>query len=264
MGNKSRENYKNEEDKLLIAKIEDKYDFSKTKNKITYTDFLNVQEKSVAVKYLQENRITNYTFYGVREEPDRCLLIFYPDKLTEEQLKKNYNLILSVIRIKLPNELSYEHKDYLSGIMKLGLRREKFGDIIVTDSGADIIVLKEVEKTILYGLQDLTRFKKSTITIVDISEIENMTTEFEEVSIIVTSNRLDNFVSEICRCSRTRASEIIEEGRVYINYNNELKDSKKININDIINVRGYGKYIFDGYERNTKSGRYVLNLRKYI
>lgn len=264
MGNKSRENYKNEEDKLLIAKIEDKYNFSKTKNKITYTDFLNVQEKSVAVKYLQENRINQYVFYGVREEADRSILIFYPDKISIDQLEKNYKSIISVIRILLPDELKYEHKDYLSGIMKLGLRREKFGDIIVTENGADIVVLKEVETTIFYGLQELTRFRKSNISIVEISEIENVTPEFENINIIVTSNRLDNFISEICRCSRTRASEIIEEGRVFINYNNEIKDSKKININDIINVRGYGKYIFDGYERNTKSGRYVLNLRKYI
>ena len=264
MGNKSRENYKDEEENLLIAKIDDKYTFSKTKNKITYTDFLNIQEKSIAIKFLKENRINNYVFYGVREEPDRCLLIFYPDKLSIDQVEKNYNNILSVIRIELPNELKYEHKDFLSGIMKLGIRREKFGDIIVTEDGADIIVLKEIERTILYGLQELTRFRKSQIDIIDISEIKKVNTEFENISIVVTSNRLDNFISEICKCSRTRATEIISEGRVFINYSNEFKDSKKINESDIINVRGYGKYIFDGYERNTKSGRHVVNLRKYI
>ena len=33
-----------EENKLLIAKVVDKFEFSKTKNKITYTDFLNMAE----------------------------------------------------------------------------------------------------------------------------------------------------------------------------------------------------------------------------
>ena len=36
-----------------------------------------------------------------------------------------------------------------------------------------------------------------------------------------------------------------------------------ININDIITIRGKGKFIFDGIEKETRSGRYLLNMRKY-
>lgn len=42
MFEKSREKYKDNENKLLIAKVIDKYEFCKTKNKITYTDFLDI------------------------------------------------------------------------------------------------------------------------------------------------------------------------------------------------------------------------------
>ena len=68
-----------EENKLLIAKVVDKFEFSKTKNKITYTDFLNMAEISVAKKYLKENKINNFVFYGGREEADRNILLFYPE-----------------------------------------------------------------------------------------------------------------------------------------------------------------------------------------
>ena len=81
-------------------------------------------------------------------------------------------------------------------------------------------------------------------------------TEFEEYNIIVTSLRLDNFVAELANCSRTRASEIISEGRVFVNSINEFKDSKKIEINNIITVRGKGKFIFDDILNTTKKGRY--------
>lgn len=263
MGDRS-EKYKSDEEKLLIAKVEDKYDFCKTRNKITYTDFLNMQEITLVKKFLQEQHIKNYIFYGGKDEPDRSILIFYPEKLNEDAAMKNIGKILNVIRIKLPNELSYEHRDYLSGIMKLGIKREKFGDIIVTDTGADIVSLSEVSNNLKLGLEELTRFRKSIITIESIDDLENKESVFEPITIIVTSIRLDNFVSEIARCSRTRATEIIEEGRVFVNYNNELKDSKRINENDIINVRGFGKYIYDGIQKTTRSGRYVLNLRKYV
>ncbi len=259
----SREKYKNSQYKLLVAKIIDKYEFSKTKNKIIYTDFLNISEISVAKNVLKEEQIKNYIIFGGKEETDRSLLIFYPEKFSKEMVEKNFEKIFQVIRIKLPNNIKYEHREFLSGIMKLGIVREKFGDIIVTDFGADIIVLSEISKILSNDLKTLTRFRKSEITIESIRSLSNIETEFENVNIIVSSIRLDNFVAELANCSRNNSEEIINEGRVFINSINEFKTSKKININDIITIRGKGKFIFDGIEKETRSGRYLLNMRKY-
>lgn len=259
----TREKYKNSEHKLLVAKIIDKYEFSKTKNKITYTDFLNVSEISVAKSILKEEKIQNYKIYGGKEETDRCLLIFYPEKFSMEMVEKNYDKIFKVIRIKLPNNIKYEHREFLSGIMKLGIKREKFGDIIVTDFGADIIALSEISEILLNDLKTLTRFRKSEITIESFKDLTINEVEFENLNIIVSSVRLDNFVAELANCSRNMAEEIINQGKVFLNSINEFKSSKKININDIITIRGKGKFIFDGIEKETRSGRYLLNMRKY-
>lgn len=263
MFEKSKEKYKDTEYKMLIAKLIDKYEVCKTKNKITYTDFLHISERSIVEKVLKEERIFNFVFYGGKEEADRSVLIFYPDKINEEMLLKNYEKIFNVIRIKLPNNIEYEHREFLSGIMKLGIKREKFGDIIVTDFGADIIVFSEISKILAEDLKGLTRFRKSEIEIVSINELTYVEPEFEKFNVIVSSLRLDNFVSELANSSRTRASEIINEGKVFLNSINEFKDSKKIEINDIITVRGKGKFIFDGIEKETRSGRLLINMRKY-
>lgn len=252
-----------EENKLLIAKVIDKFEFSKTKNKITYTDFLNMAEISVIKKYLKENKINNFVFYGGREEADRSILIFYPEKISLEMLEKNYEKILEVIRIKLPNGIKYEHREFLSGIMKLGIKREKFGDIVVTNCGADIISISEVSKYLIDGLKELTRFKKSEITIENIKELKKKENEFENINIIVSSIRLDNFVSELSKRSRTNAQEMIKDGKVFINSINEYKYDKKISVNDIITMRGKGKFIFYGIEKETKSGRLLVNIKKY-
>lgn len=263
MFEKAREKYKDGEFKILVAKMIDKYKFCKTKNKITFTDFLNISEIAVIEKILKEEKIDNYIFFGGKENADRNILIFFPEKFSMEMIEKNFDKILNIIRIKLPNNINYEHREILSGIMKLGIKREKFGDIIVYENGADIICLSEVSNYLLNGLSNLTRFKKSIISICNIKELKDSKVEFEHIGIIVSSIRLDNFVCEISNCSRGKAEEIIKQGRIFINSINELKASKKININDIITIRGKGKYIFDGIERNTKSGKYLLNLRKY-
>lgn len=263
MFEKSREKYKNGEYKILVAKIIDKYEFCITKNKITYTDFLNISEVSILKKILREENINNYIFWGGKKEADRQILIFYPERFSLEMVEKNYNKIFKVIRIELPNNIKYEHKEFLSGIMKLGVRREKFGDIIVYNHGADIIVFSEICNILVEDLKLLTRFRKSRIIVVDICELLDIKTEFENINIIVSSLRLDNFVSELAKCSRNQASEVIKVGRVFVNSINEFKDSKKINLNDVITIRGKGKFIFDGVEKETRSNRYLLNIRKY-
>lgn len=263
MFEKAREKYKDSEFKILVAKVIDKYEFCKTRNKITFTDFLNISEISIIEKILKEEKINNYSFFGGKEDADRSILIFYPEKISKEMLEKNYEKILNVIRIELPHNIKYEHREYLSGIMKLGIKREKFGDILVSKNGADIVSLAEVSDYLINGLKDLTRFQKAQINIVNINELKKVETKFENFGIIVSSIRLDNLVAELVNCSRTKAEEIIEMGRVFINSINELKPSKKIVINDTITIRGKGKFIFDGIEKETKSGRFLLNMRKY-
>ena len=264
MSKNDRKQYQSDEERLLIAKVSDKIEFCITKNKIVNTDFLNMAEIGIIKKFLEERKVENYFFFGGKENADRNILIVYPEKITEEMARNNLSNIIKLIRIDLPNELKYEHRDYLSGIMKLGIKREKFGDILVSDKGADIICLKEISEYLKINLQELIRFKKSKIDIFDIDELQNIKTQFEELSIIVSSIRLDNFVSELAKCSRSKAIEIIEQMRVFVNSTVQDKPSRKINEGDIITIRGKGKFIFDGIERQTKSEKFLVNIRKYI
>lgn len=126
------EKYLKQEDKLLISKILDKLEESKRKNTITYTDFLDMYQKNVAEKILKQIQ-SNHIFFGGFNDATRQVIVFYPDKMTEDLVKKAINTYFKIVRIDLPKNLygQYIHKDYLSGIMKLGIKREKFGDIIV-------------------------------------------------------------------------------------------------------------------------------------
>ena len=96
------------EDELLEAKIFDKYRFCNEKNKIVYTDFLDMHNIGIAEKLIKKEALKKYIFFGGSEDyknNDRCVLIFYPEKLTEEMCKANYKNILEVVKITLPNEL---------------------------------------------------------------------------------------------------------------------------------------------------------------
>lgn len=247
---------------LLINKIDDKIKFCNTKNKITHTDFFTEPEIMKIEKYLNSKKIKNYFFFGGYEEANRKILFFYPEKLTLDMAFSNVNKILEIIRISLPNSQKgeFEHRDYLSGIMKFGIVREKFGDIIVYPEGADFIIQKENGVYFKENLSQLIRFRKSTIEILDISEIHENIEQTEEISIIVNSMRIDNFIAEICHCSRNKAEEIIIEEKVMINYEIVTKNSKNVNPNDILVIRGFGRFVVKEISKKTKSNKDVVIL----
>lgn len=224
-----------------------------------------MSEKALAEKFLKENHIKNYIFFGGNGvDSDRNILIFFPEKFSEEMVQKNYEKMLSAIRIELPKDEEYEHRIYLSGIMKLGIKREKIGDILVNKSGADIIVLNEMTDFLLSNLPTLTRFRRSKFTLININNVKCQEKKFENISIIVSSMRLDCFVSELARTSRNKAIELIEAQKVLLNYNFELKFSKKINIGDVLTIRSKGKFIVEDVISKTKANKYIVNVKKYV
>lgn len=258
--------YKIQEDKLIIAQLLDKIEFLKQRNKIENTDFLNLHEQDIVDRLLKKINFKNYYFLGGKEESERKLCVLYPEKITEEMSKKNDNRLLKIIRIKLPNELEdeYEHRIYLGGIIKLGIDRCKIGDIIVNNLGADIIIKEETAKFLSQNLQSLTRFSKAEIELKEINEIKNIKLQKQELNIIVLSLRLDSIVSELAHTSRGKAVQILEQERVFLNFQNETKPSKQVKVGDIITIRGKGKFEFTEISGNTRKGRYVLKINKYI
>ena len=78
------------------------------------------------------------------------------------------------------------------------------------------------------------------------------------------SLRLDNIVSDLAKTSRNKAVQIINQERVFVNGQNETKVSKNLKINDIITIRGKGRFIIKEYAGTTRSGRTVLKIEKYV
>lgn len=255
-----------ENEKLIIAKLDDKIRNCKTKNKIVNTEFLNLYQKQIIQKRLNELKMKNYIFNGGFIEAESKILILYPEKLEQEIIERNLDNIINAIKIELPNELNgkYKHGDYLSTLMRLGLVRERIGDIIVYEDGAYIIVLKENAEYIKNSLREFTKFKKAKIEIIKLENINSKVPEMQELDIHTNSMRLDSIVSEIAKCSRSKAEEFIKNERVSINCKYEYKSSKQVNVGDVIIVRGSGKYIINGVRENPKTQRLIINLKKYI
>lgn len=258
----------NDEDRILVSRLFDKIEFCNKRNSIEHTEFLDMRQRQLLEKILFDIKYSNYVAYGGYKTAERTILIFYPSKLEDvfAENRFDFNTIFSVINILLPNELKgmYSHRTYLSGIIKTGIRREKVGDILSNKNGANIIVLKDSIEYVLDGLKTLTRFGKS-----ELRELKLQDLEIEEPKTIVTnaiipSMRIDSLVSEMSKTSRAKAAEIIKEERVFINHELVVKSSKEAKENDIVTIRGKGKFKVGAIINSTKKGNLVVQIEKYI
>ena len=253
------------EENLCLAQVSDKIENSKKKNRIENTDFLDMYQLSLVRSYIKKNNINNYILYGGYEEAERKILVAYPENEDKELLKKKCNELVKIVRVELPEEEKgkYSHRNYLGGIIKLGFKREKVGDIVVSPIGADIIVVKDFAEILKKELPSLTRFQNSKISVVPINELRKQEIKVEDVKIIVPSLRLDTVVSDLARTSRNKAVQIIKQERVFVNGQNETKVSKQLKIEDIITIRGKGRFILKEIIGTTRSGRQVVKVERF-
>ena len=130
--------------------------------------------------------------------------------------------------------------------------------------GADIITVEDFAEILKQQLPSLTRFENSQISIEEIQNLRKREVKVEQVKIIVPSLRLDNFVSDLARTSRSKANQIIQQERVFINGQNVTKASKQIKLQDVITIRGKGRFVIKQFSGTTRSGRMVIEIEKYI
>ena len=263
--------YSKEEDKILVAKLLDKVQFVSQKNQIQTTDFLDGYEQKIAQKVLQQVKYRTAIFYGGYEEAERKMIYFFPEKLMdliEEELQNNKMIQkeMKAITIQLPNDLKgqYQHRDYLSGLMKLGIKREKIGDILVRENGADILVQEDILNYLLNNLPELTRFQKAEIFVKEISKLEIVPVKLEKMTILVPQLRLDVVISELLHASRTKADEVISQERVLVNYETKTKNATMLQARDLLTIRGKGKFKIGEVISQTTKGKLRVEVEKYV
>ena len=125
------------------------------------------------------------------------------------------------------------------------------------------MILKDIEKFLYTNILTLKRFQNSKVEIVSLENISNKIQNMQEAKIIVSSLRLDNIVSEICKTSRSKANNIISSERVFVNSECIVKNTKMIKENDKITIRGKGKFFINQVLDQTKKGRIPIIINFY-
>ena len=146
--------------------------------------------------------------------------------------------------------------------MNLGIAREKLGDILIKDNKAYLFVKREIADYIAEELQQVCH----TIVHCVLEEPSAMAVEPElkEFEKIVASNRLDSVITAMSGKSRSQSVVLIQSGKIFINGAECLHNTYLCKQNDVISIRGTGKFIFDGEIGTTKKSKMKIHFRQYV
>ena len=86
----------------------------------------------------------------------------------------------------------------------------------------------------------------------------------KEISGTVSSLRLDSLLSLAFSSSRSKLVAYIENGKVFVNGKLVTSNGYQIKENDIISVRGLGRFQFKEMLSQTKKGRFYVKIHLYI
>lgn len=125
-------------------------------------------------------------------------------------------------------------------INQLGIERKLFGDILVDEERAQIMINQQFLLLFQDGLKKIGRIPVSLEERPFTEKIDKLE-QYRELDLSVSSFRLDVLLSNVLKLSRNQANQLIEKKLVQVNYHVVDKSDYTVQVGDLISVRKFGR-----------------------
>lgn len=245
-------------DDELKARISDCCDICERQNKPKFLGFFDEHRATVVKAYAQSKGISCHLFGG-HDNAERVMAGFFPFELYDDDYSDLFPITALTFSFRKCDSLS--HRDFLGSILALGIRKDKIGDILVgegkcvafADSSIADYIVNQIDKVgrvgvkITYGFDELPQSRG-----------------FAEISSVISSPRLDCIVAAFTGKSREKAKNYILAQNVSVNHIVCADIAQRIENNDIISIKGSGRFIVSSVDGVTNKGNIKLKAKKFL
>lgn len=247
-------------EKLLFARTEDLFSLCDKYACARFSPFLDGGEIAAIEDGMRFPFGYNTMYFGGCDGCERMMLGVFPD--WEEPGESAFPI--SVIKFTSKHAVKeLSHRDYLGSILSLGIDRNKTGDIFVNGDEAYAFITSDIAEYVKSGINKIGRQGVET-EIFDIGAVEIPERQYKTIGAVCASMRADAVVAAAANISRQQSARLIENGKVKINHREILQPSRAVKVNDMLSVRGAGRFIIAELSGETRSGRLHIVLKKFI
>ncbi|MGC6767199.1 YlmH family RNA-binding protein [Enterococcus sp. LJL128] len=220
------------------------------------TEFLDPRQAYILETLIRQDSDLSFRFYGGYEQAERKRCLIFPEYYEPATEDFKINLFEIVYPTKFA---SLSHGKILGTLVSTGIKREYFGDIISDGERWQLFIADEMMNFVTAQIEKIgkiaVRLEEKNYT-----EIITPKDEWMTEKTTVSSLRLDNLISTVYNISRQRSKQLIESGKVKINWSENLRPDFPLELLDIISVRGFGRIQIQELEGKTKKDKYRLLL----
>lgn len=230
------------------------------KQTMRLTDFLDPRQLSIFQSLSSQVTEVFVKAAGGYEQAERKRALLYPAYFVPEN--EDFQLVLAEIQgdrrfVKL------EHRDILGAILSIGLKREKFGDILLDDQGCQVIMAREIFD---FARLQITQIHRIPVVLEEVSweKIRTPEQKLTEKRITVPSGRLDAVIGEVYHLSRAKALVPIRAGKCKVNWKVTEDPARQLQAGDVVSVGGFGRCKVLEISGPTRSGRLSMLIGIFV
>jgi len=220
------------------------------------TEFLDPRQAFILETLVRQETELSFRFFGGYEAAERRRCLIFPEYY--EPVQEDFEIEL--FSIHYPKKFTtLSHGKILGSLIGTGIRREFLGDIISDGENWQVFVAKEISH---YIQLQATKIGNVKVRLEERSYTDILTPkdDWTDEKATVSSLRLDNVVGTIFNISRQRAKQLIETGKIKVNWTPMQRPDFLLDLLDIVSVRGFGRLQIQAIEGTTKKGKIRLTL----
>lgn len=218
------------------------------------TDFLNPRERYIVQSLVGGNDLL-VSEEAAFSNAERKRMLIYPNYHVPEDA--DYRV--TVFKVKYPTKfLTLHHKDVLGSLMSLGIDRSKYGDIQLAGDEVQFAVATEIKD---YIIANFTSIGKANVSVEEVTEQTQLITsseEWMEATQVISSMRVDTIIAALLKISRQKAATLIRGERVRVNWTTENNPAAELFEEDIVSIRGFGRFKMIAIEGRTRKDKIRL------
>lgn len=201
------------------------------------TYFLDPRQAHIVETLVRQNDEVNFRFFGGYKDAERVRCMIFPEyyEPTDDDFE------VELFDVKYPIKFStLSHGKILGSLIGSGLQRDAFGDIITDGERWQVFIAKEVSP---FVINQVTKMGNVSVRFspLDFGEVVDSIDKWSMEAITVSSLRLDTIISSVYNISRQRSKQLIESGKVKVNWVETEKPDFPLDLLDIISVREIGR-----------------------
>lgn len=246
------------EEQVFIEKCLDWIEQVETHYAFQVTEFLNPRQAMILKSLVAQTELV-YFSSASSYDTEYVKVIIAPDYYVFDESDFDIALLELTYNVKFS---SLTHRQIMGTLInQLGIKRTVFGDILMGEGRAQIVVEQAMASYFIQSIQKIGRMSVS-LKQVPLTMLLPRKVAGQSMEILAASWRIDAIISEILRTSRSTVSKLLERDKVKLNYASVSKSFQELEVGDLLSIRGYGRFVIVADKGTSKSGKLKLTIEK--